>query len=538
MLRLPVCPAVNPNGDTMTNRASEADRTRQSAHAVGLAEWFERQARRCPARPAITFEDSAWTYSEFQREIERVATILAAGGIRQGDRVGYLAFDHPRYFMVMFAAARLGAVMVPYNFRLTGPELAYCINDSGAHTLIVGTEHVEIIDGVRDQLGASRFIHLTTGAPEWESLDALLAGADAGAVPAAVPAAADDLALIMYTSGTTGQPKGAMLTHGNFWTDNVNEIISFGLRPTDVTLSFAPLYHVGGLLCTTLATLFLGGHLVLQRGFDAGNALRAIEQHQISVAFGVPAMWLFISQHPDFPTADLSSLRYISIGGAPMPEPLLKVYQARGVIALNGYGLTESAAMTVGMVPEHMLDKTASCGVPPLLTEVRIIGEDGRVIEEPGVSGEICIRGGNIFKGYWNRPEETRAAFTDDGWFRSGDAGYFDDDGFLYVRDRVKDMVISGGENVYPAEVESVLYEHPAIAEVAVIGAPDDKWGERVVAIVAPKPGQTVTLDDIHAFAQNRLARYKLPRELRLVDALPRNPTGKVLKHRLREMQP
>jgi fatty-acyl-CoA synthase len=521
---------------TSTAAPQAAAKTARSAHAIGLAEWFMRRARRAPKRPALTFEGSTWSYGEMQQRIERLSAVLAAGGVQPGDRVAYLGLNDPQVMVTMFATARLGAIFVPLNFRLSGAELAYCINDSGAHTLVVGEEHIAIIDGVRDQLHCRRFIHRGAGAPGWEAADALMAAVDPGALPPPVPSVADDVALIMYTSGTTGRPKGAMLTHGNFFFDCINEGHGFDMAATDVTLNFAPMFHVSGMLCTTLVTLMVGGHLILQRNFEPKAVMDAIVQYRVTVTFGVPAMLLFISQHPDFEKADMSTLRGISVGGAPMPEPLLRVYLNRGIQAQQGYGLTETSAMVTALDIDRAFDKIGSCGTPPLLTEIKIIDLNGELVTQAGTPGEICVRGANVTVGYWNKPEATAAAFTADGWFRTGDVGYVDDEGFLYICDRLKDMVITGGENVYPAEVESVLYDHPAIAEVAVIGAPDAQWGERVVAVVALKPGQRITLDELREFAQDRLARYKLPRELRLVDALPRNPTGKVLKGTLRDM--
>jgi fatty-acyl-CoA synthase len=506
--------------------------TSASRHAVGLAEWFTRRAARAPHKPALTFENETWSYGELVDRIERMSAVLAAGGVTAGARVGYLGFNDPAFFVVLFASARLGAICVPINFRLTGPELTYVINDAGAHTLVVGEDHIAIVDSIRADIGCARFIASGAGAPRWEAAPSLLAVSPP--IPPAVPVRSDDVAVIMYTSGTTGRPKGAMLTHGNFWTNNLNEILLWDMVSSDVKLTFAPLFHVGGLLCGTMSTLVAGGHLVLQRGFDVAAVLEAISRHGITVSFGVPAMLLFLSQSEDFARADMSSLRLIAVGGAPMPEPLLRLYNARNIPVHQGYGMTETASMITFLHPDRSADKLGSSGTPPLLTEYKLIDANFDDVNQPDVKGEICVRGGNVMRGYWNKPEETAASFTPDGWFRSGDVGYRDADGFLFVCDRLKDMIITGGENVYPAEVESVLYDHPAIAEVAVIGAPDPQWGERVVAVVAPKSGQEITLEALRAFAEGRLARYKLPKELRLTSALPRNPSGKVLKGHLR----
>jgi fatty-acyl-CoA synthase len=471
-------------------------------------------------------------YRELQERVERLSAALAGGGVVAGDRIGYLGFNHPMFLVTLFAAARIGAIFVPLNFRLTGPELEFVIGDAGVHTLLVGAEHRELIDSTRSALPCKRYLAVDPAAPGWEGAEEAMAAA--GTCPAA-KVDADSVATIIYTSGTTGHPKGAMLTHGNFWANNSNAHLVFDVVSTDVALNNAPLFHVGGLCVVTLPILAAGGHLVLQRAFDPLDMMQAIEKYRISIGFAVPAMLLFMSQHEAFDKADLSSLRLIAVGGAPMPEPLLKLYNGRGIPVHQGYGMTETTTMISFLNPDRAIDKLGSCGNAAILTEFAIKDPSGKTVLEPSVKGEVCVSGGNVMKGYWNQPQATAAVFDDEGFFHTGDIGYIDEEGFLYLCDRLKDMVISGGENVYPAEVESVLFGHPSIAEVAVIGAPDERWGERVVAVVALKPGESLTLGELQAYGGERLARYKLPRELRLVDALPRNPSGKVLKHRLRE---
>lgn len=507
--------------------------------AIGLGQWLAERANRDAHRPALSYEGHTRSYGELQDEVERMAAVLQASGVKEGARVAYLGFNHPLFFVGLFAAARLGAIFVPLNFRLTGPELEYIINDAGAHTLIVDADHVAVIEPVRARLVCEAFWLAHGQKPAaagaaWPELGAALRGA----APLKTPTVAvdtDDVALIMYTSGTTGQPKGAMLTHGNFWWNHVNEMLTIDCNASDVLLVFAPVYHIGGLNVMTLTLLLKGGHVVLQRQFDPGAVLRDIAAYKVNKIFVVPAMLLFISQHPDFATADLSTLKLISCGGAPCPEPLLHLFNARGIAVQQGYGLTETAAMATSLTAEWAARKIGSVGKAPLLTQVRALDAQDRVITEPGARGEICVRGQNVTRGYWNKPEATAAALDAEGWFRTGDVGYFDADGFWYICDRVKDMIISGGENVYPAEVESVLHAHPAVAEVAVIGAPDAKWGETVLAVVALKPGQTLTLESLQDHAGQSLARYKIPHRLELLPALPRNPTGKILKFQLRE---
>jgi fatty-acyl-CoA synthase len=502
---------------------------------IGLAEWLRRRAVRSADRPALTCDDVTWTYREFQARIERLSAALAATGVGIGDRVGYLGFNHPMFLVGLFAAARLGAVFVPLNFRLTGPEIEFAVNDSGVRTLLVGAEHLATVEAIRDTLCCQRYLSVDPGAPGWEAATDLME--TAAPVPA-VEVVGDDVAAILYTSGTTGNPKGAMLTHGNFWSAGTDIMLCMDFVSTDVSLNFAPLFHVGGLSVVTLPLMQAGGHVVLQRAFDPVEVMRAIARYKVTASFAVPAMLLFMSQHPDFAAADLSSLRSIAVGGAPVPEPLLKLYGERGIPVHQGYGMTETVAINTFLSPDKAAAKLGSCGTGPLLTQFTIKDPKGNRLTVPGARGEVCVRGPNVMKGYWNRPDANAAVFDAEGWFHTGDVGYIDDEGYLFLCDRLKDMVISGGENVYPAEIESVLSGHPAVAEIAVIGAPDEKWGERVVAVAALRPGASLTLDDLRAFGQKSLARYKLPLELRLVDALPRNPTGKILKTALRAANP
>lgn len=503
---------------------------------IAMGQWFTERARRDGGRQALTFEGRTWTYAEMLADIDRLAGALRAGGIEPGTRVGYLGFNHPMFFVALFACSKIGAIFVPLNFRLAGPEFEYIINDAGVHTLLVDTDHIAVIDSVRERLHCQRYL-CAHGQPADPARWPGAAEAMAAATPVseAHQPHQDDVAVIMYTSGTTGRPKGAMLTVGNFWWNHVNELVMLDMRPDDVLLTFAPVFHIGALNVLTLTNFLKGAHMVLHRGFDPGLALRDIAAYRVTTIFAVPAMLLFISQHPDFASADTSTVRTVMCGGAPCPEPLLHLLDQRGILVQQGYGLTETAAMATALSSEWATAKIGSVGVSPLLTDVCIMTADGQKVTEPHARGEVCVRGMNVTRGYWNQPEATRNAIDTEHWFRTGDVGYFDEQGFYYICDRVKDMIITGGENVYPAEVESVLFGHPAVAEVAVIGVPDAQWGEAVVAVVALKPGSQLTLDELRDFATERLARYKVPKQMRLVDALPRNPTGKVLKYKLRE---
>ncbi len=504
---------------------------------ITLGSWFAARAARSPKRRALTFEGSSWTFAQLQDRIDRLAAALRAGGVKHGDRVSFIGFNQPAALEAWFATARLGAIYVPLNFRLAGPELAFIVEDAGVHTLISGAEQRAAIDGIRDKIGVRRF--LVTEAPAdgipagWESYEQAVTGTAPLSAPD--PVRPEELSVIMYTSGTTGAPKGVMLSHENLWWSDIALMSWIDINADDTTLAFSPLFHIAGLNFMIGITWMRGGHVVLHRNFDAQGTLDAIAEHGVKTLFGVPAMFIAISQLPTFAAADLSTVRMAVCGGAPAPEPLLRTFADRGIGVLQGYGLTETAPAAIFLVAEYALSKLGAAGQPPLYIETKLVDGQGRSISEPGERGEVCMRGPNVTKGYWNRPAATAAAIDEAGWFHTGDVGVYDEDGIVSIVDRVKDMVISGGENVYPAEVESVLFGHPAVAEVAVIGLPDAKWGEAVTAVVAPAAGASVTLEELRGYAADHLARYKLPQRLFTVDALPRNATGKVLKFQLRD---
>ena len=504
-----------------------------AAADIGLGNWFARRTLQTPDRQALTFEGVTRSYAQMQDAIDRLAAALKAAGLCCGDRVGFLGLNQPLYFDLLFAAARLGAIFVPLNFRLTGPELDYIINDAGIHTLVVDGPHRPIIDGIRERLCCQLYLSADGAAPDWQPVSKFVQ--PAAPLTGAEPTADEDIAVIMYTSGTTGRPKGVMLTHGNLWWANINSMLATDFSETDIAIVMAPLFHIGGLNTGALATWQNGGHIILHRSFDPERFVADVAHYRVTATFAVPAMLLFISQLPGFESADLSSLRLIACGGAPAPEPLLRLYNARGIPLNQGYGLTETAPSGTWMGNDFALAKLGSAGRAAFFVDLRIVGPDGRTPLGPGERGEIVMRGPQIMRGYWNKPEATAEAIDPEGWFHSGDIGYLDDDGFLFICDRLKDMIISGGENIYPAEVETVLYGHDAIGEVAVFGEPSEKWGESVTAVAVLKPGASLDLEELRSWATERLARYKLPTRLEIIDALPRNPAGKVLKFELRD---
>ncbi|HEX6537705.1 MAG TPA: long-chain fatty acid--CoA ligase [Candidatus Dormibacteraeota bacterium] len=496
----------------------------------GLGFMLTRRAASTPDRTALIFRDESWTFGELNRLTNRVAHGLHAGGVNPGDRVGFIGLNHPRFLFTLFGAAKLGAVFVPLNFRLSGPELAFIIGDAGLQTLVYEDNFGSIVDEIRDQIDVRQFIcsEEREGARSFDELTH-----DQRETNLDYPVGDDDVAWIMYTSGTTGRPKGAMITHGNVKWNNFNSSLAVDSLVDDRTLAVAPLFHIGGLNATPIATLTIGGAVVIEQIFEPGMVLELIERHRITTMFGVPAMFMFMAQHPDFATRDLSSVRIFVVGGAPVPEQLLRSYADRGIPFLQGYGLTETGPQAC-LLPPHMAEaKLGSAGIQPFFTDTKVVDENGNDVPD-GERGEIVVRGPNVMKGYWNRPDAT-AEVLEDGWFHTGDIGKRDDDGYFYILDRKKDMIISGGENIYPAEVEDVLFQHPAVQDVAVIGVQHPRWGESVRAVIVVKDGETVTEQEIVDFTEGRLARYKQPRSVVFADWLPRNPTGKVVKFELRE---
>jgi fatty-acyl-CoA synthase len=498
-----------------------------------LALWLERRALLQSQQEAIVYWHGAdaaerWTY----RRLQDCATSLAASmlrmGVRAGDRVAFLDFNDARFAVVMFAAARIGAIFVPLNFRLSAPEIVQTVNDCDARLFIYGDELEQIKVAVASGSRCSLFVRSSRDdTDEFSSL-----ASEAGVADVPMKACEwDETAWLLYTSGSTGQPKGVMLSHGNIFWNTINIILIQGGFSTDRVLISAPLFHAAPV--ATFMDCFLRGAVIhLERSFNAERVLRRIVEEKITAAAGVPAMYKLMAAHSTFDTTDLSALRAIIVGGAPVPEALIEQYRQRDVAVVHRYGLTEATVLVAALSPNASPSKQMSTGLSPLFSEFRIRDENGSEAG-PGVVGEIEASGPNIMQGYWKREAETKAAIRD-GWLRTGDLGKVDEDGYLSVVGRSKDMIISGGENVYATEVESRLVENPAILEAAVIGVPDPKWGEAVCAIVSRKPGFALADTDVLAHLQDRLARYKQPKKIIFVDALPKNGAGKIDKLRLR----
>jgi fatty-acyl-CoA synthase len=486
-------------------------------HNQGLGSWTARRARMSPNRVAVVHEDREWTYRQLHDRTTRLTHVLAALGVGHGDRVAYLGPNHPAFLETMFAVGQLGAVFVPLNWRHAAPELAYIVSDSGAEVLI----HEATVE----DLGTRAAVAVG------EEYEALLAAADDE--PIDVPVDPDDTAMILYTSGTTGRPKGAMLTHANIAWNSVNLLLDVDLASDEVTLVAAPMFHVAALNQTVLPTLLKGGRVILMSAFDPQNALDIIAGHRVTYLFGVPTMFLTMSRAPGWPTADLSSVRSAICGGAPVPEAVIAAYQDRGVTFMQGYGLTEAAPGVLFLRRDDSVRKAGSAGTASFFTDVRLVGPDG-ADAAPGEPGEILVHGANVMAGYWRRPDDTAAVLSPDGWLRTGDIGVADEDGYISIRDRTKDLIISGGENIYPAEVEDALYQHPAVAECGVIGVPNETWGEVGRAVVVLRAGARVEPSELLEFLVGRIAKYKIPKSVVFADVLPRTASGKVIKKELR----
>jgi fatty-acyl-CoA synthase len=497
----------------------------------GLGSWPVRRSRMTPRRPAVVFGDATWTFADLQAESTRLAHALRELGVRGGDRVAHCSPNHPSSLQTLFAAGMLGAVYVPVNARLAAPEMRFVLGDSGASVLVHGEGLDDRVATAAAELPDLHLVAIGEPVAGGTTLSALVDGASTE--PIDEPVSLDDTAMIMYTSGTTGRPKGAILSHGNLTWNCMNVLVDLDLRGDEITLVTAPLFHAAALNMSCLPTLVKGGCAVIVESFEPGLVYDLVERHRVTFMFGVPAMYQAMAQHPRWVDADLTSLRILECGGAPVPESLIETYEARGLTFLQGYGMTEASPGVLFQGP-YMDHKVGSAGVASFFTDVRLVDAGGEPVA-PGEIGEIQVKGPNVMQGYWNRPDATAEAIDADGWFRSGDAAVVDPDGFVTIRDRVKDMYISGGENVYPAEVEAAIFEHPSVADVGVIGLPDEKWGEVGCAIVVLRPDATLSLDDLRAFLDGRIARYKLPHRLELVDELPRSGPGKIAKPALRE---
>jgi len=481
-----------------------------------------RAARVFRDREALVFGDQSWSFNDLDRAAGRIAGHFAAMGLRQGDRIAAYGRNSDGYFLAWLACVRGGFVHVPVNYALTGEELAYIVRQSGARMVMT-------MPALAGNLAGIAVEHMVL----FDDLLPIARDPDAPLCPE--PDLEDDsLAQIVYTSGTTAAPKGAMMTHRAMLSQYHSCIHNMEYAAVDQALAALPLYHTAQTHAFTMPQLLVGARTVLIEAPDPATVLRLIEAERITSFFAPPTVWISLLRHPDFATRDLTSLRNVYYGASIMPVPVQQelIHRLPSARPFNAYGQTEIAPVATILRPDEHADRPASCGRPVMNVETRVVDPEMNDVA-PGTHGEIVHRSPQLLLGYWDKPEETEEAFRG-GWFHSGDVGYFDDEGYLYIVDRIRDVINTGGVLVASREVEEVLFTHPAVSEVAVVGLPDDKWIEAVVAFVVTRPGHSVAEGDLVAHARLHLAPFKLPKRVVFVDGLPKNTAGKLLKRELR----
>lgn len=497
---------------------------------INVGKMMANRAFLSPELEAFVGKNFRYTYEQVNSRVNQFAAFLAENEIKEGDRIALLCKNNQYFVLAFLAAAKIGAITVPLNWRLKGPELQYILEDCGASLLVYDEEFTEEVEKLKSQIPIRVYVNTGDGSSDNQFEQAI--SGKAGEEPEIV--SGDDApAIIMYTSGTTGKPKGAVLTHANlFWaTIGISHTIEWQYK--DRFLAVAPFFHIGG-LAPVVTNVHKGSTIVFMPEFNPFEMLEVIAKERINNMMTVPLMLQVLLTVPTFEKADLSSIRTIICGGSPVPESLIKRYNELGIKVQNVYGITEYSGAVTFWTHDMGLDKCASVGKPVFHGNILIVDPNTKEELPPGEIGEIVCEGPQVFKGYWNQPEATEKAIVN-GRYYSGDLGKKDEDGFVYVVDRLKDMIISGGENIYSAELEEVISSQPSVAEVAVIGIPDSKWGEIPCAYVVKKPGTDLAEQDIIDICKENLANYKCVKEVRFVDALPRNAVGKLLKAALRE---
>ena len=482
----------------------------------------------------VDYGGSRFTYRELNERVNRLANALIGLGVRKGDRVAYLFFNCSQFVETHYAVAKAGAVGVPLNFRLVGRELAYQINNADAAALVYAPEFAQTVNAIRpDVPGVKLLICGGDGGEGVFNYDALIQ--EGSPAEPGVAVNLYDENVILYSAGTTGLPKGSVLTHKNSLFNGLTMLIDYGFKHDDLFQVIPPLYHSASLNGVMVSSVLAGGTAVVHKQLSPQQMLQAIQEYKITCTWGPATMWRMVIGYPEIGRYDLSSVRLVINGAMYMPAEMRKAVLAHFPNAVMGdtYGMTEASPCTTILRPGDALRKPASVGVPLTVCDVKIFNEQGEEVP-PGVVGEIVNRG-NFMKGYYKNEEATAQAIRG-GWFYTGDLGMKDEEGFIYLVDRKKDMIVSGGENVYSREVEEVIAAHPGVFEVAVIGLPDEKWGEVVTAVIAPAPGKQITGQEIIDYCRQNLAGYKCPKVIKFAEMLPKNPAGKILKRELKEL--
>jgi fatty-acyl-CoA synthase len=499
---------------------------------MDAADLLTSRARLTPDREALLELETGrrFTYGELNGRANQLANWMLSLGVGHGDRVSILAHNSVAYLDLFYGLAKIGAIFTPLNWRLAAPELVYIVNDCTPDVIFVGPEFVDLWAEIAPAVAIPHVIHLA----DYESTLPQTPATEPTPQSAIRNPQSESTHCILYTSGTTGRPKGAMIPQRQVVWNCINTVISWGLIEHDVSPVFTPMFHAGGLFAFLTPIFYVGGRIVLSKGFDAEESLRVILEEKCTVILGVPTLFQMWQKSPIYASADFSHVRFFISGGAPCPPQLINQWrEEKNVVFRQGYGLTEVGPNCFSMTDEESVAKTGCVGKPIFHSAMKLVDENGRPVPI-GATGELCINGPHVTTGYWQNPEATAKALVD-GWFHTGDMARRDEDGFYTIVGRFKDMIISGGENVYAAEVEAIFREHTAVAEAALIGKPDDQWGEVGVMITVLKPGQSATPEELQEFCRGRLARYKVPKEIIFVDELPYSPYGKVEKIKLKE---
>ncbi len=503
---------------------------------MDAADLLTNRARLTPDRLALTelATGRRFTYDELNRRSSRLANLMRDLGVQKGDRVSILAHNSVIYVDLLYGLAKIGAILAPLNTRLTARELTYILNDAQPKVLLVGPEFTQVLQEMLPGIAIEQVLGVEgadiSGALSYESELARASDQE----PDRPPLSGEDPCCILYTSGTTGRPKGAILPHRQVLWNAINTVISWGLNEKDVSPILTPMFHGGGLFIFLTPLFYAGGRIVIARSFDPEESLRVIQEEQCTAILGVPTLFQIWLNSPAFPGADFSHVRFFISGGAPCPVALMQAWRdAKGVVFRQGYGLTEVGTNCFSMTDEQSVLKAGSVGKPIFHSQMRLVDREGCDVPV-GETGELIISGPHVCTGYWRNPQATAEALRD-GWFYTGDMARQDEDGFFYIAGRYKDMIISGGENIYAAEVEAVFREHAAVADAALIGMPDEKWGEVGLMVVALKPERSATAGELLEFCRSRLARYKVPKRIIFTPALPYSPYGKVIKAELKK---
>lgn len=503
---------------------------------INVGEWIAKWSTIQPKKIALVFEGASFSYRQFSERIHRLCNALLARNVKKSDRIGLLLYNCNQYLEAYFAISRVGAIAVPLNYRLAPPELGYLLNDSGAEWLIFGEQFVQTVDWLRPRIPVKKGGYLGVGStlPEWAlNFERVIARYSPEAPRLSWKVGVQDNHVIMYTSGTTGLPKGAVLPHRKTFYNCLNAEIFFELKPSDIMLIVVPLFHSAGLFITASPMYYQGGTVILHRRFDPERVMEDIQRYRVNKFLAITTMYNLMLQKGNLGTYDISSLETCFIGGERVPPSLVETYREHGLSLRQIFGQTETSIL-LWTTEQDAMSKPAAVGKPVFHCEIRLVDRQGRDVRV-GEVGEIIARGPILMEGYWNSPELTRQTIRK-GWLHTGDLARMDEDGCFYIVDRERDMYISGGENVYPAEIEKIYAGHPKVFEVAVIGMPDERWGEVGKVFIVLKEGASMTEGEALRYCNGKLARYKIPKSCQFMDRLPKTESGKIKKSSLRQI--